>query len=205
MKRNYIPLIPPIAKSPFDMTPEEAGLYFKWFVNHVDERAEYVREKAANGLGIPISVFDFTIKSMQPLWKWFLSVMEVVKSAPITSHAVSKKQAFLDLIAQGCGKELSVFSIYVLRDIAMYIGKVFVRYEAINWIYRTKPKRYVFINSPLLAGFIDTQYEPPFHAEFDPVQITMALAQKSFKKKQNEDDPYNLLKRWEDTVPISHG
>ena len=203
-KKNYMPLIPPIAKAAFDFSEEEAKEYFTWFVAHIDERAEYVAGKAARGLNIPIEKMDYGMASMKLLWQWFLRIAETEKRKNVRKFPFSenRKQAFAESIYQNAGSGLSVFTEYVLRDIGMYVGKSFTsRHQMIQWGYKTKPKRYAFVNTPLLMGFVDGSYTPPFHAEYDPIQLVRGLAMRMIEHRESPEDLFDFLMRWENMIP----
>lgn len=42
MLKKYNILIPPIDKNILDLTSFEADAFFKWYINHIDQRVEYL-------------------------------------------------------------------------------------------------------------------------------------------------------------------
>ena len=74
-QKKYMPLVIPLSKPLEDLTPQEAKAYFEWYVSHVDERAEYVRQKVIRKLKIRDEAMDYSMESMIPLWKWFLGIL----------------------------------------------------------------------------------------------------------------------------------
>lgn len=79
-QKNYQPLIILIDK-PFEkLSKQESQKHFDWFVSHVHERSDYIRQKVSQGLGISIETLDFSMDSLIPIWKWFLQVAEITKT-----------------------------------------------------------------------------------------------------------------------------
>lgn len=78
-QKKYTPLIIPVDK-PFEkLTKKEGKEYFDWFISHVDERSDYLRQKVSEGLNIPIESLDFSIESLIFIWRWFLKIVELKK------------------------------------------------------------------------------------------------------------------------------
>lgn len=56
-----------------------------------------------------------------------------------------------------------------IRDIAMYYGEVEIRNNnALYWGYHTDIKEDSFANRPLIIGYEDRDYNPPFQFHSDP-------------------------------------
>ena len=207
--KNYIPLVPPIDKPYIDMNKKEAQAYFDWYIAHIDERADYLREKVAEGLSLPIDSLDFSLESLKPIWRWFLSVAEITKT-PKRELKLFKKalkdypQSFIDAIADESSGRLSLFTKFVLRDIGMYAGKMFTtNYPALKWTFKTTPKNYISVNEPLLVGFIDDNptYPKPFHPDFEPIASAECCALNILDHTQHEDDFYNVCFRFTKWIP----
>ena len=75
---RYLPLVPPIPKAPIEFTKQETQAYFDWYMEHIDERCQYVIEKASSYLHCSPSVFDYSYESLIPLWEWFINDAEGV-------------------------------------------------------------------------------------------------------------------------------
>ena len=82
-QKNYIPLLIPIDKPFIKLTPEEAKEYFDWFIMHVDERSEYLKQKVAENLRLDTNKIDFSLDSLIYIWRWFLSVAELNKTPKV--------------------------------------------------------------------------------------------------------------------------
>lgn len=175
--RNYNPLIIPINKPFSKLNEEEAEEYFAWFISHVDERSDYLRKKVSESLNLPIELLDFSMESLIFIWRWFLKVAEINKTPKYLLHNIRKelkadghtKEFIKDTVRQH-SLELNVFSRYVIRDIGMYVGKMFVtNFPALRWDYHTDTNKDSFANMPQIFGFVDAEYSPPFEPQFEPI------------------------------------
>lgn len=180
---DYVPLIPTIHKQPIDFTKKETKEYYEWFMIHIDERSDYLRNRVARDLHVPLELLNYSFYSLKLIWRWFLSVAD---------------------LDQTSGLGLSVFSYYVVRDIGMYVGKVFTKnYSIITWTVKTKPKNYISVNEPLLMGFIDDNpsYPKPFHPDFEPIGCVYSCALNMIDKTCHEDDLYNMCMKFCSWIP----
>lgn len=205
-QRNYKPLVPSNYK-PFDeMSEAEAKTYFNWFVSQVDERAEYIRHKAAIYLDIDINMIDFSLESLKHIWKWFLCIAEIDKTPmrklrQIRMELASTypKESINDMLSE-FRYDLNTFTRMVILDVGMYVGKTFVsNYPQLKWGYRRD--RPSFINQPQIIGFIDDAYNPPFKPDFVPNHIVDMVAGNLFDNTQNENDLYDICIKWVRLIP----
>lgn len=205
---NYVPLVPPIVKNYIDFSDAEAKEYFEWFLSHIDERSDYLRSKVADDLSISIDELNYSIDSLKIVWNWFLGIAEVKKcSQNIFSHSFGlfsdKYNVTTNMINDG-QSELTVFTYYVLRDIGMYIGKVFkINFPILEWSYKTKPKNYISVNEPLLIGFVDNNptYPKPFYPDLEPISFVESCALNLLDKSHHPDDLYNQCLKWIKWIP----
>ena len=207
--RNYNPLIIPINKPFSRLNEEDAKEYFDWFISHVDERSDYLSKKVSESLNLPIELLDFSMESLIYIWRWFLKVAEINKTPKYILHNIRKelkacghtKEFIKDTIRQH-SLELNVFSRYVIRDIGMYVGKMFVtNFPALRWDYHTDTNKDSFANIPQIFGFVDTEYSPPFEPQFEPIYFTEMQASKLFDKSCSEKDLYDLCMLWTKWIP----
>lgn len=206
---NYIPLIIPIDKPFEELSKVEAKTYFDWFISHVDERSDYIRQKVSEGLNIPIGALDFSMETLIVIWRWFLRVAELKRTPKAVLNAIRKElkangepKEFVEDMIRAHNIELSVFSRYVIRDIGMYVGKMFVtNFQTLRWDYHTDPKKDSFANMPQIFGFVDFAYNPPFEEQFEPIHYTEMQASNLFDNTQNENDLYNMCMRWVQWIP----
>jgi len=207
---NYNPLPIPFHKPFEELSKKEANDYFDWFISNVGERSDYLRGKVASGLNISEECLDFSLDSLKPIWMWFLQVAEVSKTPKdvlkkYKKSMIGQPKSYVDhMINNHLNEELSVFTEYVLRDIGMYIGKLFIdNYPCLKWTIKYTPKSYVYVNVPLIVGFIDDDesYPKPFHPDMDPIFVARAPAMKLFEKTQKDDDLYERCMKWAQWVP----
>ena len=73
--------------------------------------------------------------------------------------------------------------------------------ESLRWDYHTNIKKDSCANMPQIFGFFHTDYIPPFEMQFDPIHFTEMQAHNLLYGTQNEEDLYNIYKRWEKWIP----
>lgn len=208
-QKKYIPLIIPVDKPFEELNKAEAKVYFDWFISHVDERSEYIRQKVSEGLNIPIGSLDFSIESLIFIWRWFLKIAELKRTPKAVLNDIRKElkangepKEFIEDMVREHSIELNVFSRYVIRDIGMYVGKMFVtNFQTLRWDYHTDTKKDSFANMPQIFGFVDLNYNPPFEEQFEPIHYTEMQASNLFDNSQNENDLYNMCMRWVQWIP----
>jgi len=189
--KNYDPLVIPLNKPIEELTLKETREYFEWYLSHIDERSDYLREKVSQGLNISVDQLDFSFESLKLIWKWFLEVAELEKTS-------------FDFFKKNQQKDFSVFTHYVIRDIAMYVGKLFtMNSPIIKWTFITKPKSYVYVNEPILIGFIDDDpdYPKPFHPDLNPLALVHICALSIMDNEQMENDLFDDCLRWKNWIP----
>lgn len=195
-KLNYDILIPPITK-PFEVfSLNEAEDYFNWFISNLDKRAFYL-EKYSNAR------LDYSVDSLIEIWSWFLKVADIEKTPKekldeIKVQLKGKPKNFINNIIQEQLEQFTLETEYVIRDVAMYFGEVIVRNNnSIYWGYHTDIKKDSFANRPLLMGFEDRDFNPPFQASFDPVFTVRGIACNLFDNSQNKNDLVGMYKKWQ--------
>lgn len=100
--------------------------------------------------------------------------------------------------------ELSVRTRYIIRDIGMYIGKMFVlNHDELHWDYHTNNKQDSFANMPQIFGFVNPDYDPPFEMQFEPVHFVEMEASNLLDHSHSEHDLYDMYFRWHKWIPSS--
>lgn len=200
-KRNlkYSILIPPI-KKPFEkFSLIDTKNYFEWYLNQIDDRVHYLQEYSHVSL-------NYSVESLVYIWEWFLSVAEIEKTPKKKMKEIKKelKGQPKDIISNILNEQSKQFSLeteYIIRDIAMYFGEVYVQNNSsISWGYHTDVKRDSFANMPLLTGFEDRDFNPPFKAMFEPIFIVRGLACNIFDNDQKKEDLLDMYKIWQSMV-----
>ena len=86
----------------------------------------------------------------------------------------------------------------------MYMGEIFIRNNPIlYWGYFTEPRTDISVNRPVLLGFVDSRFTPPFLPEFDPIHMVGIQAANIWDNTQNENDLLNLYYKWKKFIPSS--
>lgn len=208
--KNYEPLSIPIVKLPIEFSKTETIEYFNWFLAHIDERADYLRGKVSAELGVTIDQLDFSLDSLILIWTWFLQVAEVTDKSKEALKQLRKAlkdepQSVINYMLAEEKYELSVYTEYVLRDIGMYLSKIFIpNFPVLKWTIKTKPKNYVHVNQPLIIGFIDDNpiYPKPFYPDLEPIDLARTSAMCLLRDiKPNEKDLYNVCMQYVQWIP----
>lgn len=194
-KLKYDILIPPLEKSIFALTEQETAEYFAWFMEKVPERVAYISGVCAKELHIPVEKMDCSPESLLLLWKWFRRKAKTERVH--RTHKEKQDQRFPNVIFQN-KRQLTLETEYILRDVGMYLGETFRKNNpAIYWTYDTKPRRYFFVNHPLLKGFVDYSTGKRFEASFEPIHMAGVQAAKVLKHNATDEDLLNLYKFWD--------
>ena len=198
---SYEICIPPLKKPCCEFNHEEAEAFFQWHMAHIDERISYLRsvleeENAPRKL-------DLSPESLMPIWRWFLSVAEIEQTPTdrleeLEALWLSKNIPFTEDWLRRSQQQFSLETEYILRDIGMYLGQVFVlNHPEITWTYYETPKTDFFVNIPLLSGFYDMHFSPPFRMFFVLFYMSGVQAARMFRGAQSENDLFRIYKRWE--------
>lgn len=57
-----------------------ADKYFKWFIEQIPLRTEYLRKRIAGDSEIDISQLDYTLESLVPVWDWYIKNAVIEKT-----------------------------------------------------------------------------------------------------------------------------
>jgi hypothetical protein len=183
-KLDYEILIPPLKRPINEFSSAEAQSYFDWYMGEIPKRIEYITGKCAEYLNVNPAIMDLSPKSLLYVWKWFLEIAETERT-PIRQLDRLREDykdfpsSFSDYFVNESKEQFSLQTEYIIRDIGMYMGQVFVYNNSkIHWSYYEKPKTDFFVNIPLLLGFEDSNFTPPFPVEFEPIHMVGVQAAK---------------------------
>jgi len=198
--KNYEPLIIPISKPIENLTEAEAANYNQWFLENIGFRVDYLLEKVSSDYALKKEKIKYSEESLLYIWRWFLEKAEISKTPLKVLREIRKEmkghpKSLINYTVEQHKEEFSVFTKYLMRDIGMYLGGMFVsKYSSISWSYKTKPKNYAYVNEPLLIGFIDNNpdYPKPFNYELEPIGAIECLALNMFEGSQKESDLLDL-------------
>ena len=199
-KVDYDILIPPLNK-PFSLLSlDEAEAFFKWHQDNISKRINYLAQKSGG-------ILDYSFESLVPLWAWFLNhaqvepVTDTIKEE-IRKHLHNQSTQHIEYVISEEDTQFTLQTIFIIRDISMYVGEIFVKYsKKIKWSFHTNPEQDSFANMPLLTGFEDADFSPPFHMQFEPTHMIEVVAANLFDGTQKPKDLYNLCIQWCNYIP----
>lgn len=198
-KLNYDILVPPLNKPFKNFTQKEAENYFTWYKSQLIPRIEYLQKYSGVDL-------NYSVDSLNNIWEWFLEIAEIEKTPKVKIKEVRDRlknhpKEIIEDILDEQSKQFSLETEYIIRDIAMYFGEVYVRNNSsITWGYHTDTKVDSFANMPLLVGFEDRDFVPPFKAHFEPVFMIHGVACNLFDGDQSKEDLLVLYNKWQRMV-----
>ncbi len=77
------------------------------------------------------------------------------------------------------------------------MGEMFVStLPGLKWDYYTKPQSDIFVNEPVINGFLDNSYDPPFHFRFEPIHMVRMKALNMLDDTQSGSDLYDFFWHW---------
>lgn len=192
-KLTYDILIPKLEKNIYQLNEEESAAYFEWYMERVPERVAYVSQVCAKELRIPVERLDCSPESLRLIWKWFRRRAKTERAIHDKEDRNSKFPADI----WNNKRQLTLETEYIIRDIGMYLGETFRKnVPGIYWTYYTEPRRDVFVNNPLLKGFIDRTFVNPFEACFEPIHMTHVQAAKILSNRSTDADLFDIYNIW---------
>lgn len=208
-KLDYKVLVPPI-KKPFNkLSITEANSYLEWHISNIPERVEYLSEVCAEKLGINRELVDLSSDSLIYIWDWFLRIAEIEKTPQkkilqIKKELMNQEHIFLEQLVEESKTQFSMQTEFIIRDIGMYLGEVFIlNNNKISWGYHSNIKQDSFANMPILIGFFDDEFNPPFQMFFEPNHMIHVQASNIFDNTSKKEDLYLLYKKWLNYIPKS--
>ncbi len=193
-KATYDYLIPKLEKNIYDLSEKEAAEYYAWFVAQIPTRITYISKACAKDLHIPLEKMDCSPESLVLLWRWFRKKAKTEKIIPSLEAPTHGAQYSGPSLPRN---QLTLETEYILRDIGMYLGEVFRKNcRNIHWTYYTQPKRDMYVNHPLLQGFVDRSTGTPFNASFEPIHMARVQAIKLLNGKSMDEDLLKLYWFW---------
>lgn len=198
----YIPLVPPCNLNYDDWTRKEALAYLAWFVKQVPIRAKYIVDFVAAAAQEPdlhaLSPHDKLVS----IWRWFLQVAE---TEPVSQEERDAQAPFLAKFGPSfvCYTQFTLMTEYIMRDIGMLFAQLLLDISGqLDWTVVSKPRKYVWVNRPILDGFLDTNYTPPYKAQIDPLHMVGVQAGKIISgSPTTEMDLARIFSKWAAKVP----
>lgn len=190
---NYPLMDPPEYKPYDDMTRAEAKKHLEWYVNQIPERLELLRNAFEETGGGAKEELDYSTESLRILWKWFVTQ---VTTEPKTAVELEKEAKLFPDGKPRNLERLSIGSLAIAMDIAIYFAEVFIRMcKNVKWgLAKSRSKNYINYNRPVLLGFMAGKYED----ELDPRRIVNNLSLKvAFSDDENPDALIKIYNVWE--------
>ncbi|MFT8323422.1 MAG: hypothetical protein ABF649_21405 [Bacillus sp. (in: firmicutes)] len=193
---EYILMTPPFEVKPFEkMKKKEAQMHFDWFLSEIPKRIELISKAYLETGGGKLEDLDLTPQSLVNLWTWFIPRIEIVtKTDEEIAEELKEAPEWLTEIAMENNKKLSVGTLCLAMDIAIYFAEVFVKhFNKLDWGYVTKPKKMLYVNRPVIIGFSSG-------IELDPRNIVYNLTFRVVEGDKSKEGLFNLFKVWEDDI-----
>ena len=198
-KFTYDALIPPFDKPFENFTPEEAKKYFEWFTDQLNSRVEYLRSYSNIDL-------DYSVSSLVDVWDWFLNNAKIEKTPKSRLKQLDLELKNLPNEIRGevlkeQSEQFTHETECIMLDIAMYFGEVYVRNNnSITWGYHTDIHLDSFANMPLLVGFEDRDFTPPFKTHFELSFTVKGLAYNIMDNDAKKEDLLEMYNKWQRMV-----
>lgn len=193
-KLDYDILIPPLEKPIQFLSKSEAQKYFAWYISNLDERIRYLEAFSKVRL-------DYTPESLIPLWNWFLKNAKIEKTPKARVNELEAQlavhgRAFTKTVIANNGCQLSLKTEYIILDIAMYFGQVFVKnHPEVYWEFYTTPKD-AFTNHPVLMGFPNEIFPNKKGVPLPPHHIVRVQATKILRNSASKHDLLSIYEVW---------
>lgn len=126
-------------------TKREAEIYFNWYIEHIDERIEYLCEYVhSQGQSIEL---DFSVNSIIEIWDWYVKQIKIERYTRSELEEIAKEypQWIREEIISDDIK-LSYETLAICSDVAIYFAEVFRRQNEndISWGVFYKTEKTVF-------------------------------------------------------------
>jgi len=190
-------MYPPFEIKSFEkMTKKEAQIHFDWYVSEVPKRVELITKAYLETGGGKLDDLDLSPQSLVYLWTWFIPrVVTITKSDEEIENELDKAPEWFKEKVLENKKKLTVGSLSLAMDIAIYFAEVFIHnFDKLYWGFVTKPKSLIYVNSPVIMGFSTG-------IELDPRNIVYNLTLKIINDKSDkEEDLFNIFKVWKNDI-----
>lgn len=193
---DYYLMDPPFGSKPFrEMSKKEAKIHFDWYVSEIPNRIQMLKDAFEFDGGNP-RLLDLTPKSLILLWQWFIPQVSTVSKTQEELEAEMRKVPdwLKEEVARNTQK-LSIGTLAIAMDIAIYFAEVFVNhYENVNWGLLLKPKNHAEYHQPVLFGFGKKE-------EMNPRGVIYTLTLRAVRGETESDSLYEMYRIWEEFIP----
>lgn len=135
-----------------NMTDDQAQAFFDEYLRLRDERLAALNRRYWQTGGGNESDLGFSPDSLEPLWAW---AAKQLRRREFTPAELEHARSLPASARQYYKPPLSEDSLILINDIAYYFAEILIRdLEGVYWkVCKTKLKRYVDRNQPVLGGF----------------------------------------------------
>ena len=200
---NYEVLLPPYPLEYEKWDEAQAQDYLRWFVGKIPERVDYVcwRYHKDNFFSRKLDPND--PESLLRIWRWFLP------RAKIEQMPKEEAEAHLAAFSHLGGtwldtRQLSPCTDYVMRDIGMLLGHIFItNHPQLYWTTEKNEKRYIWRWHPVLKGFVYIVGDKTTYPPFEPVHMVGVQGSRVLDNDAAASDLFNIYENWEKQIPRS--
>lgn len=132
-----------------NFTPKEGREFFKWYIEHIPERVDYLKEYVQKSQDNPM---DYSLESLYLLDDWFVGQIEYeYKSEEEIREYCMRNYLTEDLLSLSDRVRWTDRTYALMYDIARYYGEVMVRnINGMRWGVKTTAPKYVYKNKPVI-------------------------------------------------------
>jgi hypothetical protein len=166
-----------------NMTGEQAQAFLHQYLQLREERLAALNRRYWQTGGGNESDLDFiSPDTLVPLWDW---ATKQLRRREFTPAELEHARSLPDSVRQSYKPPLSEDSLMLINDIAYYFAELLTRnLEGVHWeICKTKEKRYIDRNQPVLGGFS----APGFTLGLNPRSWVKRAAQDTLDGQAGED------------------
>lgn len=197
---------PPMGLDYNSWNKRTAKEYYEWYISQIPLRTAYLCNRVSRDLKIDISFLDFSPKSLNIIWEWYLKTARIQKVDAEELEELKKTELYRLVGESSINYEkLSLNSLLIQRDIGMYLSGVFMKEcDGLKWTYThnlpSKKIKDAFNNRPQISGFMYDGEE----VLFEPIHMVGVQAANLLDKTHSVFDLYNLYLKWSSFYPTDN-
>lgn len=180
-----------------------ADKYFKWYMQQLPVRTEYLRKRVADDLQMELSRLDYSPQSLIPVWDWYI-LTAIIEQTPKKEIRKMRQSPFYALVGESAvnTEQMSLNSILIQRDIGMYLARVMLQESpALKWMFEhdapSKKIKNVFNIRPVLTGFVGENH--PY--SFEPIHMVGVQGVSVLEGNAKKQDLYDLFIQYSKWLP----
>jgi hypothetical protein len=183
---SYAIIQVPFALKLRDMSKEELGRYFQWFMDLLPQRVTILTNAVRQTRGFETWHPDLTPSSLDMLGEWFAGQVETRSRTKVEIQAIESHLFFPMEIP---GEELTNRTFSLAMDIGIYFSQVLLKnYPFLKWEQPLGSKKFIDYGQPVLVGFGP--------GPFNPVRMVVTFTYGLVSKKKTGEGLRNIYKIW---------